>query len=800
MEGIYPEEFINSVLKSLSYFKKCNIDVFDSKNSLYRKFWWLFNIPSFILNYITLTMYIVKIFTEGLDPFEKIYMIPVWLVTTQEFFVCIIIIQKEKEIRTLIEHLGSIWRTKDLTEYQSNHKKTTMKQLNFGQKIFEIMSLIVAWLYMLMPLAETLFRKFILDQEAELMLPYACVYPFAVDSWATYLGVLAFQIYNMLFVIFMYLGSNLLLVSLSTGLSIQFDLLRADLINIKPTNNSEEIVFGRNEEIVQWSACNIEEFVKFHQDVILLAQQLSAVFDKVVFLSLLFATIIVCFFAVACKASLGFGYMLINFGAIFTVMMTVLIMCYCSEQLSASSTGIAESAVKNLWYKGDLRYQTIILFIIMRSQNPCTLRTLNYFSIICASIEINFTTMEGIYPEEFINSVLKSLSYFKKCNIDVFNSKNSLYRKFWWLFNIPSFILNYITLTMYIVKIFTEGLDPFEKIYMIPVWLVTTQEFFVCIIIIQKEKEIRTLIEHLGSIWRTKDLTEYQSNHKKTTMKQLNFGQKIFEIMSLIVAWLYMLMPLAETLFRKFILDQEAELMLPYACVYPFAVDSWATYLGVLAFQIYNMLFVIFMYLGSNLLLVSLSTGLSIQFDLLRADLIYIKPTNYSEEIVFDSNDEIVKWSACNIEEFVKFHQDVILLAQQLSAVFDKIVFLSLMFATIIVCFYAVACKASLGFGYMLVNYGAIFTIMMTVLIMCYCSEQLSASSTGIAESAVKNLWYKGDLRYQTIILFIIMRSQNPCTLRTLNYFSISINTFNKVLKTTYSYFSLASQLYDARD
>ncbi|KAL0879051.1 hypothetical protein ABMA27_004016 [Loxostege sticticalis] len=270
--------------------------------------------------------------------------------------------------------------------------------------------------------------------------------------------------------------------------------------------------------------------------------------------------------------------------------------------------------------------------------------------------------------------------------------------------------------------------------------------------------------------------------------------------MATIVAWLYMLMPLAETVFRRFVLDQEAELLLPFACIYPFAVDNWAKYLGVLAFQIYNMFHVVFMYLGSHLLLVALSTCLSIQFDLLQGDLINIKPTNNSEGILLDNNDKTVKWSACNIEEFVKFHQDVILLTHQLNAVFNKIVFLSLLFSTIIVCFFAVAAKASLGIGYMLINFGAILTVMSTVLIMCYCSELLSASSTGIAQSAANNPWYKGNLRYQTIIFFIIMRSQKPCTLRSLNHFSISIKTFNKVLKTTYSYFSLASQLYDARD
>ncbi|KAL0829389.1 hypothetical protein ABMA28_004163 [Loxostege sticticalis] len=767
----YSEEFIKPLLVSLGYYRNCNIVFFDTRSSFWARYWrFIIIIPFCILYYICFWTYIVKMFTEGISPFEEANLIPMWLVAHQEFFKFVIMMKNRKQVRALIEHLGTVWRTTDLSEEQLKTKNSALKLFNKSAKI-------LAWQYILLPFAETLIRTFFLGQKTKFKLLFACV-PFAVDDWPTYLTVYAFQGCAEFFMVCMYLGSYILLVDLSTYISIQFTLLQEDVMNIRPTNTRKSTTFGSDDAITEngeRNGCNFKEFVKRHQDIILLTQELNAIYNKVIFASLLFSTLVICFFAIAAKVSTGTAYTVTNYFAIIHIMLTMYVMCYCSEMLSASSTGIAESAVKNLWYEGDLRYRRTMCFIIMRSQEPCTLRSL-YFPIICASIEI--TTMEGIYPEEFINSVLKSLSYFKKCNIDVFDSKNSLYRKFWWLFNIPSFILNYITLTMYIVKIFTEGVDPFEKIYMIPVWLVTTQEFFVCIIIIQKEKEIRTVIEHLGSIWRTKDLTEYQSNNKKTKMKQLNFGQKSM----------------------KFILDQEAELMLPYASVYPFAVDSWATYLGVLAFQIYNMLFVIFMYLGSNLLLVSLSTGLSIQFNLLQADLINIKPTNNSEEIVFGSNEEIVKWSACNIEEFVKFHQDVILLAQQLSAVFDKIVFLSLLFATIIVCFFAVACKASLGFGYMLINFGAIFTVMMTVLIMCYCSEQLSASSTGIAESAVKNLWYKGDLRYQTIILFIIMRSQNPCTLRTLNYFSISINTFNKVLKTTYSYFSLASQLYDARD
>ncbi|KAL0829388.1 hypothetical protein ABMA28_004162 [Loxostege sticticalis] len=794
----YPEEIVKPLLVTLGCFKNCNIYVFDTKSSFWAKYWQLlYKIPLGLFYYYGLCMYVVKLFVEGISPFEEADIIPIWLVANQEFiFKFTIMMKNRKQVRAIIEHLGSVWRTADLSEEQLKTKNSLLKLFNKSANI-------LAWQYILMPLAETLIRKIFLGQETEFRLIFTWV-PFAVDNWLTYLAMYAFLGYTHYLMVYLYLGSYLLLLDLTTYISIQFKLLQEDVMNIRPMNNrkkgrldSDDDIDDEITECGERSGCTIEEFIKRHQDTILLIEELNAIFHKIIFINLLVATLVICFFAIAAKISTGTAYIVTYYFALVHIMATMYIICYCSDMLSTSSTGIAESAVKNLWYEGDLRYQRTMCFIIMRSQEPCTLISL-YFPISCFANSQLFYKMEDLnaYPEEFVKTLLVSLGYYRNCNIVFFDRRSSFWARYWrFIYIIPFNILYYMCFLMYIVKMFTEGIGPFQEVNIIPLWLVANQEFLKCIIMIRKRKNVRAIIEHLGSIWRTTDLSEEQLKTKNSTLKLFNKGTNI-------LAWQYVLLPLAETLIRIFFLSQEAKFALLFAYV-PFEVTNWPTYLAVYAFQCYTQLFMINMYLGSYLLLVDLSTYISLQFTLLQDDVINIRPTNNRKYTTFSSDDGITEYgegSECNFEKFIKRHQDIILLTEELNAIYNKKIFINLVVSTLVISFFAIAAKVSTGTAYAVINYFAIFQVMVTLYIMCYCSEMLSASSTGIAESAVKNLWYEGDLRYRRTMCFIIMRSQEPCTLRSL-YFPISISmTFNTVLKTTYSYFSVANHLYERRD
>nr|BAR43461.1 putative olfactory receptor 19 [Ostrinia furnacalis] len=412
--------------------------------------------------------------------------------------------------------------------------------------------------------------------------------------------------------------------------------------------------------------------------------------------------------------------------------------------------------------------------------------------------------MEGLeaYPEEFVNSLKLSLEYYKRVNITFFGSKTSFWDKYrhFFVFGIP-FAFFYYTVTMYMVKVVAEGLDPFAKPDMIALWLISTQVIFKYILFTKNKEGVRLVIEHLGAVWRMTDLTKEQILIKNSSLKFLKYGLYIYNKSCMTTAWQYFLYPFISMLFKHIFWGNEIEMVLPFPCEYPFAVDNWPVYLAVYALQIIGALQMVHLYLAPNFLLTNLSIHISTQFRLLQDDLINIKPTN-NKKTKYQYDMEITKYyegKEYTIEDFVRRHQDIILLTRQLNDAFNKMVFVNLVISTVVVCFFAVAVKTTIDPAYKLTNGAALVAYMANLLIVCYCSEMLSISSTGIALSAAKNMWYDGDLRYQKIICIIIMRSQKPCTLLALNYYSISMKTFNKALKTTYSYFSLASHIYDGR-
>ncbi|XP_050667232.1 putative odorant receptor 92a [Leptidea sinapis] len=150
---------------------------------------------------------------------------------------------------------------------------------------------------------------------------------------------------------------------------------------------------------------------------------------------------------------------------------------------------------------------------------------------------------------------------------------------------------------------------------------------------------------------------------------------------------------------------------------------------------------IVYMNIGVEILVSSLSALLSTQFTLLRDDLTHCK-----------QND---------LRNIVMEHQILLRFSKQLDEISNVILFLDLVFAGVIICFF--------GFA---------------------------ATSFGITDAAYNNKWYNRNASYRRTILFVMKRSQEPCGLTSLKYSPITLNTFAKVVSTTWSYFSLIRNLY----
>ncbi|CAH1636736.1 unnamed protein product [Spodoptera littoralis] len=385
--------------------------------------------------------------------------------------------------------------------------------------------------------------------------------------------------------------------------------------------------------------------------------------------------------------------------------------------------------------------------------------------------------------KEFIEPILPCLGLLRNAHILIYaHGKPFWNEKCHLTLNIVSVVTYLFSLTMYMGKVFRGELQLEELAYVISVYVVSVQAILKGSVVVLYKKEIRAIILQLGGMWRMEHLTEVQINKKNTLLRRLKFCYAVFYWINMIGSWQYILAPLLETVTRKFILLQECGLLLPFSCSFPFdPTGNWARYIGVYIFETYSMFRIIYVYLGTEFLMITLCSHLTTAFTLLQEDLLNNEPGNFKD-----------------LKTIIVHHQKLISISKQLDDIFNKVIFVNLSSASISMCFFGFCAKVAHRALDMANNFVAVLALTLPLFNLCDYAERLREASTGMADSVYNNLWYLSDKHYQKLLWFILRRSQKPCCLTSLKYSEIGLNTFSAVLSTTWSYFSLASSLYES--
>nr|AQQ73521.1 olfactory receptor 45 [Heliconius melpomene rosina] len=401
-------------------------------------------------------------------------------------------------------------------------------------------------------------------------------------------------------------------------------------------------------------------------------------------------------------------------------------------------------------------------------------------------------------PQEYIKpySICFSLIQFNDFNF--FDDHVPIFKKYWRFF-VRMFLtsIQFVSMTIYLIRRLQGDFKIPELSYVISCYIVIIQGFVKFYIVLYNKTNIQKLILSLGVMWRTDNLTDIQIGIKNRFLKTLSVGQVVCYWSFFVAIWLNMSISFIITLVRKFILRQDTELMLAFGSVYIFfnTSEDWFLYIIAYLFQIYTMSGLGYMYFGIEFLTITLCAYLSTAFSLLRDDLKRLTPRNNRVNL----NENLRNESPYTIEMIIKQHQKLIELTKLMNNSFSVIFFTNLSFVTFEICFYAFACIVAHTPMDFSKNILAVLIILPSIFILCYYSELLREESGGIAEAAYENLWYRGDDGYQKSIRFIIMRAQRPCSLMSLNYTPITLNTFTKVVSTTWSYLSVAITMYSKK-
>ncbi|KAJ8958596.1 hypothetical protein NQ318_016317 [Aromia moschata] len=88
------------------------------------------------------------------------------------------------------------------------------------------------------------------------------------------------------------------------------------------------------------------------------------------------------------------------------------------------------------------------------------------------------------------------------------------------------------------------------------------------------------------------------------------------------------------------------------------------------------------------------------------------------------------------------------------------------------------------------------FALVLEVGIYCWYGHKVMIKSREVGDACYMTNWYEADVKIQKILFIIMERSKRPIQFTAGGFFTLSLPTLTKILRTAYSYFALLQHTY----
>ncbi|KAJ3663412.1 hypothetical protein Zmor_007678 [Zophobas morio] len=230
-------------------------------------------------------------------------------------------------------------------------------------------------------------------------------------------------------------------------------------------------------------------------------------------------------------------------------------------------------------------------------------------------------------------------------------------------------------------------------------------------------------------------------------------------------------------LCRPFLDNSYKNYELPIFSWYPFDVKSTPWYQFAYIYQIISIIFMAIANLNLDSLSLSLMVYIGTQCDILCDNLKAIR--NLSDLV-----------------RCIKYHKAVLGFAVDFNVFFSNIIlgqfFTSV--ATIALGLFklTLTVPGSSEF-YTLVAFFYMGTFQ--IFLYCWFGNEVELKSTNIPEAAFQSEWIGVSLNFQKTLLIFLTRTQRHISITAFNLFPLSLQTFMRIMRTSWSYFAVLQQL-----
>ncbi|XP_036327273.1 odorant receptor 67c-like [Rhagoletis pomonella] len=185
-----------------------------------------------------------------------------------------------------------------------------------------------------------------------------------------------------------------------------------------------------------------------------------------------------------------------------------------------------------------------------------------------------------------------------------------------------------------------------------------------------------------------------------------------------------------------------------------------------------------FLFLGADLLLITLVHVVNMHFEYLG---------RYIEEFQPSGTDEDIEV----LEPLVTYHLDILGYAERIDSTFSLSILLNYMGSCMVLCLIGVQLVGGTEFLSIVKFLAFLIATMVHVYFISYFGNNLIDLSSGISDAFYNHAWYKANYKYMRLLVLPIARAQRYAHLTAFQFFEISMNSFKSLCTTSYQFFTL---------
>nr|QZH55114.1 odorant receptor 18 [Achelura yunnanensis] len=340
---------------------------------------------------------------------------------------------------------------------------------------------------------------------------------------------------------------------------------------------------------------------------------------------------------------------------------------------------------------------------------------------------------------------------------------------------------------VFLVRILTERRGLVEFTYVVPCiaecLLGTCKSYFV----IKYAHHVHDIINTLKKVQtdvETEEFTEETKNFVNKTVLYLNkLVSFFFGFYSLLISS-FGVGPLTITA-TKYFKHGVTQLELPFLISYPFNARDIRIWPFVFLHQLWAGNMAVMALMCSDLLYYVFCTYIFIQFHLLHKQLENLKVSMFLEEGM-----------SSHFLKLVKRHKEIIRCVELVEVIYTKSTLLNMITSSLLICLTGFDVMVIKDLALLLPFLGFLSAGLMQIYFLCYYGDLIMRSSELISEALYNSQWYSGNIRIKKELILMMMRSQKPCRLTAFGFADVDLETYKKILSTSWSYFALLNTMY----